>query len=297
MSRQTIRQFADSSAGERFFDAYDSLLEHWPPDTETRDVLTEHGTTRVNVCGSPNGRPVILLPGAGATSAVFGSLAGRLGRTHRVFAIDLMGDVGRSVPHADRIASIAELHGWFDAVIGALGVHDVDVVAHSYGAMVAASRAVAPGSGIARLILLDPTSVFTGLSASYLLRAVPLLTMPTERRQRAFVEWECAGIGVDPMWMSVLTIGAAHFPRQRPVVPKKLSKVEFAAITADVSVVLAGRSKAHSASNVARKVHEVLPRARVVVLDSASHHSLPLEPADDVARTVIDCLAHPRRSG
>jgi pimeloyl-ACP methyl ester carboxylesterase len=79
-----------------FYSAYDTVLSQWPAGVESVDVPTALGATRVQICG--DGPPLLLLHGGGATSTVWFALAAELTDSFRIYAPDLVGDPGRSVP-------------------------------------------------------------------------------------------------------------------------------------------------------------------------------------------------------
>ncbi|AHD23957.1 hypothetical protein Y013_23490 [Rhodococcus pyridinivorans SB3094] len=76
------------------------------------DLDSRFGTTRVTECGPPGAPPVLLLPGAGATSMVWFANAAALGEAHRLLAVDIIGDVGRSVADGDPVRNVDDLLGW-----------------------------------------------------------------------------------------------------------------------------------------------------------------------------------------
>ena len=106
--------------------AYDKVMAKWPADREEISVRTAFGETVVNVCGPRDGTPLLLLPGGGgATSASWFANAAELARTHRVHAVDLIGEPGRSVRDAESpLRTVEHLTAWLDELIGAL-LHDM----------------------------------------------------------------------------------------------------------------------------------------------------------------------------
>ncbi|GAF51256.1 alpha/beta fold hydrolase [Rhodococcus wratislaviensis] len=256
-----------------FVRAYDALLDHWPVNVTPVDVPTPFGPTRVNVCGPESGAPLLLLPGGGATSTVWIANVAALARSHRVFAVDVMGDVGRSVR--------------LDAVLDHLGVNASAVVGHSYGAMIALAYALHDPRRVDSLVLLDPTSCFARMSSKYLLRALPVLIRPTETRQRSLIDWETAGAGVDPRWLGVAALGTAAFGRTTLVVPPRPKPDALERLTAHTAVVLAGSSRAHDPGKVAANVRRLLPAATVTTIPGATHHALPMAPAADVTAAIL----------
>ncbi|WP_306436906.1 MULTISPECIES: alpha/beta fold hydrolase [Nocardiaceae] len=132
-----MSRFSDSTAAERFFSAYDRVLGKWPLPIDTIDVESDYGTTRVNASGPADGPPVVLLPGGGSTSTVWFANVAALARENRVFAIEPMGDPGRSVVGPKTIRTVDNLMSWLDQVLETLVATRTSVVGHGYGATVA----------------------------------------------------------------------------------------------------------------------------------------------------------------
>lgn len=160
---------------------------------------TPYGTTHVNSCGPAAGPPLVLLAGGRATSVSWYANAAELSRSHRVHAVDLLGDPGRSVPDPRRpLRTVTDLMAWLDAVLDGLGIDRTDLAGHSYGGWIALTYALHAPGRISRLALLDPTRCFAGYRVPYLLHALPMLLRPSARRIRAFLEWETGGLPLDP---------------------------------------------------------------------------------------------------
>ncbi|MCX5378712.1 alpha/beta fold hydrolase [Streptomyces sp. NBC_00091] len=267
--------------------AYDDMLGRWPGPVEGVEIPTPYGVTRVNSCGPAGAPPLVLLPGGGATSTVWGAcVAAGAARSHRVHAVDLVGDPGLSVPAPGRaVRTPGDLVGWLDALLDGLGGGPVTLAGHSYGAWIAAhaaAHAAARRAGrLDRLVLLDPTQVFTGLRPGYVLRALPMLVRPTPARIRSFLAWESGGAVLDPAWTR-LQEETADFPTVRPVTGSRPDPAGLRELPVDV--LFAGRARCHDPHRAARAAREALPDARVDVLPGVSHHALPLTAAGEIAR-------------
>ncbi|MFF5443500.1 alpha/beta fold hydrolase [Streptomyces sp. NPDC012888] len=275
------------TASFSFRAAYGAVLERWPGPVTGAALPTPYGTTWVNSAGPADAPPLVLLPGGGATSTVWGAaLAAGLARTHRVHAPDLLGDPGLSVPDPARpLRTVAGLHAWLDAVLDGLGHQRVHLAGHSYGAWIAAHYAVRSPHRIDRLALLDPTQVFTGFRPGYLLRALPMLARPTPARIRRFLDWESGGTPLDPHWLR-LQEETAGFRSARPVTgPRPRLEVLRESGAPPVLALFAGRSRCHDATRAARAAAAVLPAgAEIGVLPDTGHHGLPLTAAPELAR-------------
>ncbi|MFE4666867.1 alpha/beta fold hydrolase [Streptomyces sp. NPDC056716] len=315
------RNGADRNGYNRdaFLRAYDKVLAKWPADRTSTQVTTPFGVTYVQVCGPRDAPPLVLLPGGGATSVSWFAQAGELARSHRVYAPDLIGDVGRSAGDAGRdiadagdeargagdagrgtasgerrIRTVADLTAWLDALLDGLGVTagPTALGGHSYGAWIALHYALHAPARVNRLFLLDPTQCFAGFRPAYLLHALPMLLRPAPHRVRAFLAWETGGAVLDPDWLALQEAGAG-FPAARPVTGPRPAAEALRGLDVPVLLLLAGNSRTHDPSRVAARAGAVLPRARTVVLPGVSHHALPHAAPPELGRRIGEFLGGP----
>ncbi|MEV5594651.1 alpha/beta fold hydrolase [Streptomyces sp. NPDC052496] len=264
-----------------FTEAYEEALATWGGDVERLDIRTPFGVTRVNRAGPEGAPPLLLLPGGGDSSAAWSANIPAWSRTHRVLAVDLIGDVGLSRPAGGRrISSVADLVRWLDALLDGLGVGRAALAGHSYGAWIALHHALA-SSRVSRLVLLDPTGCFAGYRPGYLLRALPTLLAPSPARVRSFLRWESGGAPLDPAWLR-LQEAAAGFDKARPVAGPRPAAEALRALRTPVLVVLAGRGRPHDAGRVAKAAAALLPDAGITVLPGSSHHGMQHQAAGEI---------------
>lgn len=261
--------------------AYDALLARWGVPVEQLELTDEFGTTHVNACGPADGPPVVLLPGHGATSAVWFSVAPRLAERHRVYAIDLIVDAGRSTNTGRRPKTPADLHTWLTNVLDGLGIDQAALCAHSYGSWIALTFTIANPGRVSRLALLDPTDGYLGLRVPYILRAVPSLVRPSRESTVSFLRWETQGLPVDPEVLQLAGL-AAEQPSTPFVRPKRPTEAQLRALSPAPLVLVAGRSKSHNPDRLTDRVTTLTPSATVVRIPDATHHSLPALHADEV---------------
>ncbi|WP_326735805.1 alpha/beta fold hydrolase [Streptomyces sp. NBC_01022] len=259
-----------------FLAAYDEVLAaRWPAGTTSTQIPTPYGTTHLNSYGPEDAPPLLLLPGGGATSTVWYAQAAALGRTHRVHAVDLVGEPGRSTVGERPIRTVEDLHSWLDAVLDALGAGPAALCGHSYGGWIALHYALHAPHRVRSLILVDPTGCFAGFRPGYLLHALPMLLRPNAARTRAFLAWETGHAPLDPVWLRMRE-AAAGLPWARPVTGPRPSPEVVRGLGVPALVLLAGQGRAQDAARVAAAVNRLLPQAGTAVLRGASHHALPL---------------------
>ncbi|NEK56603.1 alpha/beta hydrolase [Geodermatophilus sabuli] len=278
-----------------FLASYDAAAARWPAGHRALDVPTSWGRTHVLAAGPPGAPPVVLLHGDGATATAWAGVAGELAGRFHVLAPDQPGNPGRS-ESSRPFRRTADLTAWLAELLAALDTGPVHLVGHSAGAHLAL-RAVLDHEGLAASLgLLDPTACFAGFAPRYLLHAVPSLVRPTPARVRRFLAWEAGGRALDPAWLDVHVRGATEFRRTPIVATRRPPRAQLARLTAPTLVLVAGRSRAHDPRRVARNARSLLPAATVLELARASHHTVPVLDAGEIAAAVSDHVDRSRRA-
>jgi len=281
-----------ASAPDRaaFAAAYDAAVAAWPIAPSQLDVPTPFGSTHVLAVGNPAAPPVVLLPGGGATATVWSATAAALAPAHRVYAVDTIGDVGRSGLGRRRPRRPSDLAAWFAALLDGLDAAWVGLVGHSYGGWVATTCALAVADRVGRLALLDPTDVFAGLAPAYLAHALPLLVRPSPARAQALLRWETGPNPPPPLWARVYATGTVVGP-SAIVRPRRPSAATLSTLAPPTLVVLAGESRAHDPARIAEQAPRRLPAAEVAVLPGVSHHGMPLVRSAELDAMLVPFLA------
>jgi pimeloyl-ACP methyl ester carboxylesterase len=270
-----------------FYERYDAVMARWPVPHEGLDLDGRYGSTHVNACGEPDTPPIVLIPGGRSTSAVYYATVGALAAQHRVYAIDILGDRGRSVRSEVPMRTLDAVMEWLDEVLDGLNVSSTALAGHSMGANYAARYALHAPDRIAKLVLFDPTNVFSGTPLPYLVRALPLIVGRGADRFRTFNQWE-SGDRVDPLFLDLF---AGEFGGVTGTAfPKRLTAAEVAGLTLPVLVFAAMASK----QDVPRKLiagARTLPDGRIVEIPGASHFMLPQDCPDEINPVLASFLA------
>lgn len=248
---------------QRFTEALAAAMAEWPPH-ETKDVPTTWGTTRVHHRPG-TGKPVVLLHGAGATSAMWADAVKAIGRP--VFAVDILGDAGGSVQTAP-LNELNDMSAWLAEVLAELGLDDPLLVGVSYGAWIAALHPVS------ELVLVEPAA---GTFAPYRVRAVLYAVLAklsrSERAWRRYLRW--ISHGEEPTDAAV--IGLTHWRTGLPL-PRRITEP----VNARTVLIAGERSRAQDSRKLVARAAELLPNVRIVVVPGG--HGLPADLADHLPR-------------
>lgn len=152
---------------------YDSLLERLVVPHETRTVQTRHGRTWVLMSGEASAPPLILLHGTGSNSAMWLGDISHYSREYRVYAIDIIGDPGKSDSHRPELGGAAYAE-WLEDTLDALNLQRVNLLGCSFGGWLSLKFAAAHPERVEKLLLLCPSGVIPA-KVSFLFRAMLLL--------------------------------------------------------------------------------------------------------------------------
>jgi pimeloyl-ACP methyl ester carboxylesterase len=283
--------FRSAESESAFQAAYDAVLAKWPSSVDSVDVDTPYGVTRVNICGPSDGPPVVLLPGAGATSTVWFNNVATLSKTYQVFAVDLMGDYGHSVRSGQPITTHADIVEWLDAVLQECDISSPCLVGHSYGSWISVWYGLYGAHTPRGMVLLDPTTVFGGFTPSYLMHSVPLF-LPVGGAEKFIrhLRWETGGAELDEDWVDLVRQCATDFPRGKLLLPRRPTPQQLRGMTTPTLVLLGENSRAHDPRHIASVARQLLPDVETAIIPGATHHTMPLYDPGELNRQLAAFL-------
>lgn len=154
-----------SALDEAYYKAYDETLALWDVSFEELYIPTTNGIAHVIVSGPKNGEPVILLHGMNASSTMWYPNIEALSKDHRVFAIDLILEPGKSYLYND-VESVEKLIDWYEEILFVLELESFHVIGASRGGWLAVNFALKNQKKVKSLILLSPAQTFTWIRPS-----------------------------------------------------------------------------------------------------------------------------------
>jgi pimeloyl-ACP methyl ester carboxylesterase len=220
--------------------AYAAAMKLWPVPYDELETSSRFGKTHVVVSGPKCAPPLVLLHGYWATLTMWSLNVADLSEHHRVYAIDVMGQPGRSTPD-EPIRTAAEYVEWLTATLDGLGLDGISLAGMSYGGWLALSYALAVPARVHKLVLLSPAASLRPLVKQFTRRGMVMLMCPTRVTVRWFMRWlavrdepqdatvrRLGDTVVDLMWL-----GLKHYrfqPETLRVVPTVFSGRELRAM-------------------------------------------------------------------
>ena len=182
--------FRSAAKKERYLAHYDARAERWPVESETLMVDTSWGQTFIRVSGPTDAPPLVLLPGANATSLLWETNIEAFSREHRVYAVDNIFDFGRSV-YIRNFTTPADFVSWLDELFDALGLEKTNLAGLSYGGWIASEYALEHPDRVEKLVLIAPAATVLQFSVDFMKKGI-LCIIPLKHFVRSMMKWALA---------------------------------------------------------------------------------------------------------
>ena len=265
---------------------YDEKMQEWPLPFEDRFLDTEYGTVHVVVSGTKDGAPMLLLHASGVGSWSWRSNAASLGEEFRLFAVDLIGDAGKS-EYADLsnvLRTREDQAALYDNIMDQLGISEsAIIVGASEGGFIASNLAAHRPDRVDKLILLAPMG-YAGATGA-VLRIMGAQFFPLEPIQDATFRWAFsdapAVIDEFGVWFRLLM--SETFPVK--VAPLPLPPEERQSIEAPTLFVFGTHDNLVGDPEAARTLVSDMPEVTVEVVEAG--HLMGVERPSEINALIL----------
>lgn len=260
-----------SAAGEQAVMAtYDAALHNWAVPYTTRRIATGQGDTFVIVSGDESAPPLVLLHGAGGNSTIWAGDVGLFCRRYRVYAVDLVGEAGRSAPTRPAWEGPA-FAGWLQDVLDGLHLERATLAGVSQGAWTALKFAVTAPERVSRLVLIAPGGIIPD-RLSFALKAV-LLMLFGQRGINRLVK-ELFGDVPVPEEVAAIVGQITRVFKPRVGVLPIFSDAELGALTMPILLVGGTKDIMRDVDKIAARLNRLVPDLTVKRVPGAGHAML-----------------------
>jgi len=274
---QFLPVFASPSGEANTLDAYDAVLRRWPVAYEELDISTSFGITHVIASGQEDAEPVVLLHAYFATATSWYHTVGALSEYYRVYAVDVVGDVGKSRPTRP-IRNLDDYAQWLAELNDGLGVSHMHLVGNSVGGFIAAGCAMRLKDRVRKLVLIGPAATFHPMPAFYVHMFIPKLLylvlpwMPGYRHaMNRAVDWMNAGLPSDGPWDELFRLSLLHGKGTNQVFPRVYSANELAQIEAPTLLVIGEHEKIYPPLDAIQSAIRLMPGITTGLIPGAHH--------------------------
>jgi pimeloyl-ACP methyl ester carboxylesterase len=253
--------------------AYDAVLKEWPVEYQSLHVPTSVGTTHVIASGPPNAPALMLLPSMAATATLWQPNVAALSKHFRTYAVDVIGQVGKSVP-TRRIRSRHDFADWLADVMDGLGVRHAAIVGSSYGAFLAMNQALLMPERVERLVLIGPAATFVGFSWKFyysMLIKGPILRAFRKRRRQLATRLPDGMPLTANGWGRLMAVTMAESARPNLISPKVFGKAELRSVRAPTLLLIGEKETLYPAHATLKRAQERMPGLSGAVIPNAPH--------------------------
>ncbi len=269
--------FKTAEGEAAFLAAYDATMTLWPLPTEAFDLPGRFGTTHVVATGPTDAPPLLLLHGYMNTLTIWLRYIAPFSKEHRLYAIDIMGQPGRSVP-AEPVRDGADYVTWLDELLDALNLDSVNMAGISYGGWLALSFALTAPQRVRKLVLLSPAASFQPLVRQFALRGLLSGLIPTRRTMNSFMGWMgLDGDSDDPdvqRALDLMWLGGTNFqmpPETRRVMPDVFSDDQLRALQPPVLLLMGENEVIYDPAAALTRARRLIPNLEADLLPHCSH--------------------------
>jgi pimeloyl-ACP methyl ester carboxylesterase len=297
--------FTSEEARNRYMAAYEAALQSWPVDHEELEIPTSMGPTHVIASGSSDAPSLILLHAAFATAVVWRPNVEALSRDFRVYAIDIVGQGGKTVT-SRRMESRQDYADWLSEVFDGLGVEKASIVGNSYGGFLALNQASLTPERIDKVVLISPAGVYFSMVPFMGRMAFQGLAGPFRRLlggespgklDISFLLGKKGHFNPDDRyWLALgeqLLDGSVR-PRNM-IMPSVFPKGELGAIEAPTLLLVAEYEILYEPHGSVRLARERMPRLEAEIVRGA-HHLAAMAQPDAVNTRIIQFIGRGEES-
>jgi pimeloyl-ACP methyl ester carboxylesterase len=244
---------------------YEQILACWPPSYTFHHIDTEFGKTFVVESGNETGNPLILLHGSASNSAMWLGDAIALGQTHRVYAVDIIGEPGKSAETRPELCGGAYAC-WLQEVMDVLVLDSAAVVGNSLGGWIALDLAVHAPERVNALVLLAPSGLYPYRKSF----ALKILASRLPGRQGRLNQSVTGSVEIPEAAMAYFALIQREFI-PRPLGAPVFSDRELKRLTMPVLYIGGAKDILLNTQKSAARLKRLAPQADTHVLSAAGH--------------------------
>ena len=259
--------FKSADGERRVMELYDRMLAQWPVEHELMEIPTRHGKTFIIASGNHDADRLILLHGAGSNSLMWIDDIKQYSRHFRVYAVDLIGEAGKS--SANRPAWDGPAYEeWLADIYDGLHIARATIIGVSQGGWTALKFATARPEQIDRLVLICPGGIIPDRML-FVIYAFTLSIMGSPGVRR-IVKMLFGDEPVPEPVLEAMTTTMQHFSH-RVGFPPRFSDAELAALTMPIHFIGGTKDVLRDSAKIAERLRRLVPQLSVDLISGGGH--------------------------
>ncbi|MBN2587622.1 MAG: alpha/beta hydrolase [Candidatus Fermentibacteraceae bacterium] len=273
--------FKSKKTERQYHRYYDERSKEWPTPSETRYIEGSYGKTFVRICGRENAPPLVLLPSGFASSLIWLPNIQGLAPHFRIYAVDNIYDVGRSV-NTRPVVDGRDLTEWLDALFTELELGDnISLLGLSFGGWLASQYAICHQDRLHGVVLAAPVATVLPLPGEWAWRGIMGALSPHKFFMTHFLtNWMCQDLAKKgdefskrmlANWMNDALMAMKCFTFRMPITPTVLTDEEFQSLRIPVLFLVGENEVVYPADRAVHRINAVAPSIITEVILNASH--------------------------
>jgi pimeloyl-ACP methyl ester carboxylesterase len=286
--------FKSEAAKNAYFTAYDRTLKSWPVPYESKYISTNYGKTHVLVSGPEDGEPILLIHAKFGSATSWIANVAALSNKHRVYALDILGDVGKSTVEK-LYSNRSEFADWLTQVLDGLAIQKTDMVGLSMGSYLTINYALEKPERLKKIVLLAPAATFSPFSTGFILKGIVSTMLGFEFLMNRFYR---SMTDSDELLESDLTKqGVSGMKSQRPstekpyILPEMLSDDDLINLEVPTLLVVGEKDNVNrdSPAVVVERAKKLIPNIQTLVIPDGDH-SLSMSRPEMINSAILNFL-------
>jgi pimeloyl-ACP methyl ester carboxylesterase len=273
---------------EKITEIYNNKLAQWDPANQTSFITTQYGKVHVIAGGKPENPPLLLLHASSMASWSWLYNVDGLNEYYRTYAIDTIGDAGRSsLANIDIYPQTGEeLAALYEEIMDSLHIEKASVIGASQGGYITTNLALYAPDRVDKIVLCGPMG-YIGTFRS-VMRIIFTTMFPLKPIQENAVRW---AFGDDPKvlaevdeWFHTILEGVIS----RQARPQTFSQEQLKSLSMPVLLLLGSKDGLVGNPKHTQKRVRNLGNFRTQVLDTG--HLISAEKPEKFNKLVLEFL-------
>jgi pimeloyl-ACP methyl ester carboxylesterase len=269
--------FTKPDGRANYMAAYEAMFSLWKVPYDSIDVQTGYGSTHINVSGPSDGHPLVLLH--------FANIAA-LSANHRVYAVDTIGDAGKSV--ADRLLEQrTDYAEWLREVFDGLNIERANLLGHSYGGWLTLNMALVNPDRLRKIVLLAPAaSIYPMSLLTQLGLRLPFKIRPPARF--VFKMIASKGTVFEETFIHLMEM-VTRYCLPALMFPTLYTDEELKQIELPTLLLIGAGEKIYNPKKALERAERLIPNLRAEIIPNVGH-TLNMEKPEIINSRILDFL-------
>ena len=272
----------------KIMSVYEKYLSRWPEPFECINVPTRYGNTHIIINGPKDAPPIVLLHGQGGTATMWLPNIIALSRDYRTYAIDTIGDIGKSeLNNLDKYPKNGQAYSdWLVDIFNELDISQAFIIGLSMGGWLTMNLSVYAPERVKKIVLLGPAGISSVFTTVF--HIIPVSINPSDANFKKYLHW---AIGDNPLVHDAFAeyIVTYFKCKQRYAWPKRFSNEMLSRITVPTLLFIGRKDATFKKEKDIDRAAKMIPNVQLEIIDNCGH-AMNIENADFVNNRTLDFL-------